>query len=171
MYIRKKKYPSGNVGIIVVEKINGKMKELITIGIARSDKEVDALVNALVFAWTVGTADAGARKAAELGLDNVFTPWGPYYINRKQDPNDPPGAGDGSDNVRATYDRVPVPANISAELAKHYTGVQGTFWTEHVSDRTYMEYLALPRLIAIAEAGWTQQADKNFDDFQVRMTK
>lgn len=44
MYIRKKKYPSGNVGIIVVEKINGKMKELITIGIARSDKEVDALV-------------------------------------------------------------------------------------------------------------------------------
>jgi len=44
MYIRKKKYPSGNVGIIVVEKINGKMKELITIGIARSDKEVEALV-------------------------------------------------------------------------------------------------------------------------------
>lgn len=44
MYIRKKKYPSGNVGIIVVEKINGKMKELITIGIARSDKEVYALV-------------------------------------------------------------------------------------------------------------------------------
>lgn len=44
MYIRRKKYPSGNVGIIVVEKINGKMKELITIGIARSDKEVDALV-------------------------------------------------------------------------------------------------------------------------------
>lgn len=44
MYIRKKKYPSGNVGIIVVEKINGKMKKLITIGIARSDKEVDALV-------------------------------------------------------------------------------------------------------------------------------
>ena len=44
MYIGKKKYPSGNVGIIVVEKINGKMKELITIGIARSDKEVDALV-------------------------------------------------------------------------------------------------------------------------------
>lgn len=128
-------------------------------------------LDALVFAWTVGTADAGARKAAELGLDNVYTPWGPYYINRKQDPNDPPGAGDGSDNVRATYNRVPVPANISAELAKHYTGVQGTFWTEHVSDRTYMEYLALPRLIAIAEAGWTQQADKNFDDFQVRMTK
>lgn len=44
MYIRRKKYPSGNVGIIVVEKINGKMKELITIGIAKSNEDVDALV-------------------------------------------------------------------------------------------------------------------------------
>ena len=27
MFIRKKKYPSGNVGVIVVEKVNGKMNE------------------------------------------------------------------------------------------------------------------------------------------------
>ena len=45
MYIRRKKYPSGNVGIIVVEKINGKMKELATIGIAKSDEDEDALVD------------------------------------------------------------------------------------------------------------------------------
>lgn len=45
MYIRKKKYPSGNVGIIVVEKVRGKMNELVTIGIAKSDDEIDALVN------------------------------------------------------------------------------------------------------------------------------
>ena len=43
MFIRKKKYPSGNVGIIVVEKIHGKMKELATIGIARTPEEVPAL--------------------------------------------------------------------------------------------------------------------------------
>lgn len=137
---------------------------------ADADTKLIQDLDALVFCWTVGTAEAGAKKAAELGLNNVYTPWGPYYINRKQDPNDPPGAGDGSDNVRKTYNTVPVPANISADLAKHYTGVQGTFWTEHVSDRTYMEYLALPRLLAIAEAGWSQQADKNFEDFQRRMT-
>ena len=45
MYVRKKKYPSGNIGIIVVEKINGKMNELVTIGIARSDDEIDGFVN------------------------------------------------------------------------------------------------------------------------------
>ena len=44
MYIRKKKYPSGNLGIIVVEKVNGKMKELATIGIAKTDDEIEILV-------------------------------------------------------------------------------------------------------------------------------
>ncbi len=44
MYVRKKKYASGNIGIIVVEKREGKMKELATIGIARQDHEIDALV-------------------------------------------------------------------------------------------------------------------------------
>lgn len=33
MFVRKKKYPSGNIGVIVVEKIGGKMKELATIGV------------------------------------------------------------------------------------------------------------------------------------------
>lgn len=44
MYIRKKKYPSGNTGIIVVEKIDGRMKELATIGIARHDEDTDKLI-------------------------------------------------------------------------------------------------------------------------------
>lgn len=44
MYLRKKKYPSGNIGIIVVEKTNGKMKELTTIGIAKTEDEIEKLV-------------------------------------------------------------------------------------------------------------------------------
>ena len=44
MFIRKKKYRSGNVGVIVVEKVNGKMNELTTIGIARHQEEIDSLI-------------------------------------------------------------------------------------------------------------------------------
>ena len=39
MFVRKKKYPSGNIGVIVVEKIGGKMKELATIGVAYNEDE------------------------------------------------------------------------------------------------------------------------------------
>lgn len=45
MFIRKKKYLSGNIGIIIVEKIGGKMKELATIGVAYSENEVESLVS------------------------------------------------------------------------------------------------------------------------------
>ena len=45
MFVRKKKYPSGNIGVIVVEKIGGKMKELATIGVAYNEDEVENLVH------------------------------------------------------------------------------------------------------------------------------
>ena len=62
MYIRKKKYSSGNIGIIVVEKTNGRMKELATIGIATSKEEIDVLVEK-GREWIDG---------ADLILDRVF---------------------------------------------------------------------------------------------------
>lgn len=43
MFIRKKQYPSGNIGVIVAEKVAGKMKELTRIGIGRSSEEIDEL--------------------------------------------------------------------------------------------------------------------------------
>ena len=127
----------------------------------------------MMMCWESGQVQPCARKAAEYGMTSVITPWGPYYINRKQstDPGEPTGAGYGDDTVQKTYNYVPVPADIPAELQKYYIGVQGTFWTEHVQSNYLLEYLALPRLIAIAETGWTPAAKKNFSDFQQRITK
>ena len=135
-----------------------------------ADTELMKEAGVTVYCWT--GPDAAAKKAAQLGLNNIYTPWGPYYINRKQStlPGEPSAAGDGTDNLRKTYNTVPVPSDISSALAKYYTGVQGTFWCEHVADTAYLEYLALPRLFAIAEAGWTQQNAKNYDDFVNRVT-
>lgn len=126
-----------------------------------SDTDLVRQTGAPIFCW-VG-ADAAVEKARHLGLPAIYTPWGPYYINRRQGngPKDPPGAGDGTDNVKATYNQ-PIPHGV--------LGVQATFWTEWVSDREYLEWLALPRLIAIAEAGWTPQEGRNFDDFMRRAT-
>lgn len=132
--------------------------------ITESGADLDMIKNtgAAVYCWT--GAEAAVSKAASLDLPSIYTPFGPYYINRRQGSSelDPPGAGSGSDDVKSTYTTTP-------PTATSY-GVQGTFWTEHVSDANYMEWLALPRLIAIAEAGWTPQDRKDFSDFQLRMT-
>lgn len=124
-------------------------------------------IDASIFAWW--PADESVRKATANNLPVVYTPFGPYYINRRQAPDSAPGAGKGEDDVKRTYEVVPFATAVPGSEANHM-GVQGTFWTEHVSDPEYMEHLALPRLIAIAEAGWTPQSKKNFADFQKRIT-
>lgn len=123
-------------------------------------------IDATVFCW-VGVPQA-VKKATSNGLGAIFTPIGPYYINRRQSRDAAPGAGPGNDDVKRTYTTVPFTTAVGSK--DNCLGVQGTFWTEHVSDPDYMEYLAFPRLIAIAEAGWTPQEKKDFADFQKRMT-
>ncbi len=44
MFIRKKKYPSGNIGIIVAEKIGGRMKELTSMGVAQTSDALEPLL-------------------------------------------------------------------------------------------------------------------------------
>lgn len=136
-----------------------------------ADMSVIRSTGATVFCWY--PAVEGLRKAASNGLDCVFTPWGPYYINRRQSKaaNEPIGAGNGSDNLKAVYAVNPIPRDMSAADAARVKGVQATFWSEHVSDNNTLEYLALPRLMAVAEAGWSPEVKRDFRDFTRRMSE
>ena len=138
-----------------------------------TDEELIKGTGGTMMCWEIGNAQPCALKAAKYGMKSIITTQVPYYINRRQstDADEPKVAGHGTDNVKAVYDYVPVPANVPKALQKYYIGVQGTFWTEHVQDCTLLEYLALPRLMALAETGWTPAAKKNFSDFQQRITK
>lgn len=157
-------------------KEDGKQRNVImwNESLSASGTNVDLIkgTNGTMMCWESGKVQSTALQAAQMGMKSIITPWGPYYINRKQstDPSEPVGAGYGNDDVRATYNYVPVPADVPAELHKYYSGVQGTFWTEHVQSNYLLEYLALPRLIAIAETGWTPADKKDFDDFCRRIT-
>ena len=138
-----------------------------------TDEEKIVGTGGTMMCWEIGNAQPCALKAAQYGMKSIITTQVPYYINRRQstDANEPPVAGYGTDNVKAVYDYAPIPSSVPSNLHKYYVGVQGTFWTEHVQDYTLLEYLALPRLTAIAETGWTPAAKKNFSDFQQRITK
>ena len=139
--------------------------------ITANGSDIDSIkaADVKVFCWN--PAAASAKQAAQNGLDNVVTFYGPYYINRKQSTaaDEPSGAGNGADSLRTTYTAMPVPSDINSNLRPYYTGVQATFWAEHVNERNYLEYLALPRLMAVAEAGWTEEAKKNYNDFKQRV--
>lgn len=140
-----------------------------------ADTEMIKGTDATIWCWY--PADGGVDKAAELGLKAVYTPFsktsdtkGSFYINRSQDPNDPPANGYKCDNVKSVYATVPFTENALKKAPETCYGVQGTFWAERVAYREYLEYLALPRLLAVAEIGWTPQAKKNWTSFQKRMS-
>ncbi len=144
--------------------------EAITAGGADTKLIQDS--EALIYCWN--PCQQGASKAADLGLKAIITEYNSagqsYYINRKPTTTDY-GAGGGDNNLQNTYEYVPVPNNVvgTEREKKYYYGVQGTFWCEHVSEPEHLEYLALPRLMAVAEAGWTPQSRKNWTSFRNRM--
>ena len=121
-----------------------------------------------IMAW-VG-ADAAARYAAQKGLNTILSPQIPYYINRRQSklPTEPRSQGHGTETLEAVYNYVPM-KDVPADLTSRYMGVQANFWTEWVEDASTVEYLMFPRLAAVAEAGWTPQADRSYNNFLQRM--
>ena len=123
-----------------------------------------------VMAW-IG-ADGAAKDAAQRGFDNILSPQIPYYINRRQstDPNEPRSQGHGHETLERVY--AYIPANgIDKALLPRYKGVQANFWTEYVFDNETLEYLTFPRLIAVAEAGWTVQQRRDYKNFVVRLNQ
>lgn len=127
--------------------------------------------------WCWIDADNAVTKATNLGLKAIYTPItasgankGSFYINRSQSPNDPPANGTKTDDVKSVYNTIPFSTNALNNNPDLCYGVQGTFWCERVAHREYLEYLALPRLLAIAEIGWSIQENKNWESFQKRMS-
>ena len=64
------------------------------------------------------------------------------------------------------YDYDPNPDNSSLVM-----GTQGNLWTEFVATESHAEYMTYPRILAIAENGWTPQARKDYPDFHRRVLR
>lgn len=113
-----------------------------------------------------------ARKAASLGLDNILAPQPTYYSNRLQraSKDEPTGPGTGRETQEAVYNYDPA-TDVPDEFQPYYKGIQACMWTEYISKPEHLEYMAFPRLIAVAETAWSSSEKKNFSDFLKRMKK
>lgn len=125
--------------------------------------------NAVVMSWR-GTA--GGIAAARAGHDVVMAPTSNTYLDYAQsrDPDEPVGQ-----TTLLTLDKVyafdPVPDELEAQYAKHVLGGQAQVWTEYMADAKAVEYMAFPRLTALAEAVWTPKDRKDYAGFVARLTR
>lgn len=123
--------------------------------------------NATVMSWR---GEEGGIEAAKQGHDVIMTPTTYCYLDyyQSQDPNEPLAIG-GYLPLSKVYSYHPIPEELSEEEAKYILGVQGNLWTEYIDSPDKAAYMAFPRGIALAEVGWTKDANKDFDKFKVRL--
>jgi len=122
---------------------------------------------ATVMSWR---GEKGGVAAAKADHDVVMAPEKPTYMDHSQSelPTEPLGHG-GYNSLEAVYAYRPVPKELSAEEAKHVLGAQGQIWTEYMPDPKRVEYMAWPRLIALAEVLWSPPETRNWADFEKRL--
>ena len=121
-----------------------------------------------VMAWIY--ADGAAKDAATRGMNTILSPQIPYYINRRQSKlaTEPMSQGYGDETVERVYNYKPM-NDVPDELCPKYLGVQANFWTEWVVEPEVLQYLMLPRLAAVAEAGWTPAERRDYVSFLGRL--
>lgn len=73
-------------------------------------------------------------------------------------------------STRLICESVSLLDSLNESQSKQILGVQGNIWGEFIPSRERMHYMAFPRLLAIAETGWSQAANYNWKSFQRRMT-
>lgn len=124
--------------------------------------------NAKVMSWL---GEEGGIRAAQQHHEVVMSPYPKYYLDYWQaDPESEPLAMGGPTLLRTMYEYNPVPEVLTPEERKCIIGVEGCVWTEYMPTPARVEYMAWPRMCAIAEAGWST-AGKDWDAFTRRLEK
>ncbi|MBS1749240.1 MAG: family 20 glycosylhydrolase [Bacteroidetes bacterium] len=122
---------------------------------------------ATVMSWR---GESGGIKAAKTGHDVIMSPGGYCYFDAYQaNPATQPEAIGGFLPISKVYSYNPVPGELNSTEAKHILGVQANVWTEYIPTTEHLEYMIFPRLLALAETGWTKTANKNWASFEERL--
>ena len=120
---------------------------------------------ATVMSWR---GASGGIEAAGRGFDVIMTPNSHMYFDYQQaDPaGEPLGPGYIKDPLTTQkvysfdpYDR------ISPENQGHILGVQANMWTEYIAEPSHLEYMLLPRMLALSEVQWCTPENRDYRRF------
>ena len=125
--------------------------------------------NAMVMSWR---GMEGGLKAMAMGHRAIMTPGEYCYLDAYQDaPHTQPEAFGGYLPLRKVYDFAPLSETLLEEQRGLLYGVQGNLFSEYIPTEEHMEYMAYPRMLALAEVAWSSPEVKGFDSFRARALK
>ena len=124
--------------------------------------------NATVMSWR-GTI--GGIEASRRGHDVVMTPYSHLYLDYYQsaDQENEPFAIGGFLPLDTVYSYEPVPSQLRERDKNRIIGAQANVWTEYMKTGEHVEYMLLPRMLALAEVVWSPAETKDFRSFLKRI--
>ena len=119
---------------------------------------------AIIMSWR---GSEGGIEAAKKGHDVIMAPCSHLYFDyyQSEDIASEPECIGGYLPVERVYEFQPLPEELTPEQQKHIIGVQANIWTEYIASFRHVQYMALPRMEALAELQWNNPQERDWDAF------
>jgi len=113
--------------------------------------------------------EQNARLAVEKGAKLIMSPAKKAYLDMKYTRETKLGLRwAGLIEVDTAYLWDPA-TYIEGVGRENILGIEAPLWTETITNMEEMEYMIFPRLPGYAEIGWTKAADRNWDEYRIRL--
>jgi len=113
----------------------------------------------------------GGIEASKKGLDVIMTPYTYLYLDYYQSPEkdkEPPSIA-GPLTIEKVYSFNPY-EGLNDNEQKHIIGVQCNLWTEFIATNEHLEYMLLPRMLAVSEVQWCTEGNRDYERFKEEVT-
>ncbi len=126
---------------------------------------ITLLATTIVQHWRPEASHVAPAKGAQL----IVSPASKSYLDMKYDKSTVLGLDwAGQIEVRTAYDWDPVSA-VPGHPADRIVGIEAPLWTETVATTGDLDFMAFPRLPALAEVAWSRPESKQWNDFRARL--
>lgn len=111
--------------------------------------------------WWRTWAQNAVKTATAKGSEVILTPNSHYYFDYQQN----------NSTLQKLYEFDPVPAGLSAEQRQLILGVQANHWAEWIPSFQRLQFMNVPRLLALSEVAWRPENDRNWEEFRTRLIR
>jgi len=119
--------------------------------------------------WRIEPTDDGVARAAAAGRQVIMSPADRSYLDMKYDESSPLGLDwAGLVSVERSYDWDPAD-RLPGVGEESLLGVEAPLWSETLRSLADVEFMVFPRLLAIAEIGWSPRAGRDWASFRGRL--
>ncbi len=112
---------------------------------------------------------AAAEYLADTWRNGTRLPFTYFDLSYTEDPAEPGLRWAGVISLEKAYSFDPKPADLPPAVAERIRGVEGCLWSETLVTPDRPDYMAYPRVCALAEVAWTPQNERSWPEFWNRL--